>query len=149
MWTFHDQHTTSVFLLHLFLHHTNDCSQMDHMGCLNYTVRCPVGVGMCLSIHTILLFSLVHHSLLYGLSVLNFSVYSWSHKPMEPAVVPPDLEDRPGSCCRQYCGGETQWNDLRHCLDDVSAIGGSWWGICVFIYVRFEKEVVHPKMKIC
>lgn len=28
------------------LHHLNDCSQMDHMGCLNYTVRCPVGVGM-------------------------------------------------------------------------------------------------------
>lgn len=27
------------------LHHTNDCSQMDHMGCLNYTIRCPVGVG--------------------------------------------------------------------------------------------------------
>lgn len=27
------------------LHHTNDCCQMDHMGCLNYTVRCPVGVG--------------------------------------------------------------------------------------------------------
>lgn len=41
------------------------------MGCLNYTVRSPVGVGMCLSIHTILLFSLVHYSLSYGLSVLN------------------------------------------------------------------------------
>lgn len=27
------------------LHHTTDCSPMDHMGCLNYTVRCPVGVG--------------------------------------------------------------------------------------------------------
>ncbi|KAL0157954.1 hypothetical protein M9458_046030, partial [Cirrhinus mrigala] len=26
------------------LHHTTDCSQMDHMGCLNYTIRCPVGV---------------------------------------------------------------------------------------------------------
>ena len=27
------------------LHHTTDCSQMDHMGCVNYTLRCPVGVG--------------------------------------------------------------------------------------------------------
>ncbi|KAG7262964.1 hypothetical protein CRUP_002571 [Coryphaenoides rupestris] len=27
------------------LHHTNDSSQMDHMGCLHYTIRCPVGVG--------------------------------------------------------------------------------------------------------
>lgn len=27
------------------LHHTTECSQMDHLGCLNYTIRCPVGVG--------------------------------------------------------------------------------------------------------
>lgn len=27
------------------LHHTTECSQMDHMGCLNYTIRSPVGVG--------------------------------------------------------------------------------------------------------
>ncbi|KAL1250188.1 hypothetical protein QQF64_021193 [Cirrhinus molitorella] len=31
------------------LHHTNDCSQMDHMGCLNYTIRCPVGVAGLIS----------------------------------------------------------------------------------------------------
>ncbi|XP_051908956.1 2-aminomuconic semialdehyde dehydrogenase [Hippocampus zosterae] len=31
------------------LHHTTDCSQMDHMGCLNYTVRCPVGVAGLIS----------------------------------------------------------------------------------------------------
>ncbi|XP_077408786.1 2-aminomuconic semialdehyde dehydrogenase [Vanacampus margaritifer] len=31
------------------LHHTNDCSQMDHTGCLNYTVRCPVGVAGLIS----------------------------------------------------------------------------------------------------
>lgn len=30
-------------------HHTTDCSQMDHMGCLNYTIRCPVGVGKILT----------------------------------------------------------------------------------------------------
>lgn len=27
------------------LHHTTECNQMDHVGCLNYTIRCPVGVG--------------------------------------------------------------------------------------------------------
>ncbi|KAI2649623.1 2-aminomuconic semialdehyde dehydrogenase [Labeo rohita] len=31
------------------LHHTSDCSQMDHMGCLNYTIRCPVGVAGLIS----------------------------------------------------------------------------------------------------
>lgn len=30
-------------------HHTTDCSQMDHMGCLNYTIRCPVGVAGLIS----------------------------------------------------------------------------------------------------
>ncbi|KAG5846437.1 hypothetical protein ANANG_G00114960 [Anguilla anguilla] len=31
------------------LHHTTDCSQMDHMGCVNYTVRSPVGVAGLIS----------------------------------------------------------------------------------------------------
>ncbi|XP_030201379.1 2-aminomuconic semialdehyde dehydrogenase [Gadus morhua] len=31
------------------LHHTNDSTQMDHMGCLNYTVRSPVGVAGLIS----------------------------------------------------------------------------------------------------
>ncbi|XP_062323277.1 2-aminomuconic semialdehyde dehydrogenase [Osmerus eperlanus] len=31
------------------LHHTTDCSQMDHMGCVNYTLRCPVGVAGLIS----------------------------------------------------------------------------------------------------
>ncbi|KAM9354998.1 2-aminomuconic semialdehyde dehydrogenase-like [Pholidichthys leucotaenia] len=31
------------------LHHTTDCSQMDHTGCLNYTIRCPVGVAGLIS----------------------------------------------------------------------------------------------------
>ncbi|XP_061756668.1 2-aminomuconic semialdehyde dehydrogenase isoform X2 [Nerophis ophidion] len=31
------------------LHHTTDCHQMDHVGCLNYTVRCPVGVAGLIS----------------------------------------------------------------------------------------------------
>ncbi|XP_017282795.1 2-aminomuconic semialdehyde dehydrogenase [Kryptolebias marmoratus] len=31
------------------LYHTTDCSQMEHAGCLNYTVRCPVGVAGLIS----------------------------------------------------------------------------------------------------
>lgn len=27
------------------LHHLSECSQMEPVGCLNYTIRCPVGVG--------------------------------------------------------------------------------------------------------
>ncbi|XP_029546536.1 2-aminomuconic semialdehyde dehydrogenase isoform X2 [Salmo trutta] len=31
------------------LHHTTDCSTMDHLGCINYTVRSPVGVAGLIS----------------------------------------------------------------------------------------------------
>ncbi|KAM6964879.1 2-aminomuconic semialdehyde dehydrogenase [Aplochiton taeniatus] len=31
------------------LHHTTDCSQMDHLGCVGYTVRSPVGVAGLIS----------------------------------------------------------------------------------------------------
>ncbi|XP_072553255.1 2-aminomuconic semialdehyde dehydrogenase isoform X1 [Salminus brasiliensis] len=31
------------------LYHTTECSQMDHMGCVSYTVRCPVGVAGLIS----------------------------------------------------------------------------------------------------
>ncbi|XP_056284278.1 2-aminomuconic semialdehyde dehydrogenase [Pseudoliparis swirei] len=31
------------------LHHTTECSQMDHMGCMSYTVRSPVGVAGLIS----------------------------------------------------------------------------------------------------
>lgn len=30
-------------------HHTTRCSQMDHLGCLNYTIRCPIGVAGLIS----------------------------------------------------------------------------------------------------
>ncbi|XP_041815076.1 2-aminomuconic semialdehyde dehydrogenase isoform X3 [Chelmon rostratus] len=30
-------------------HHTTECSELDHMGCLNYTIRCPVGVAGLIS----------------------------------------------------------------------------------------------------
>lgn len=35
------------------LHHTTDCSQMDFEGCLNYTIRCPVGVGESICIEVL------------------------------------------------------------------------------------------------
>uniref|UniRef100_A0A2K6H081 Aldehyde dehydrogenase 8 family member A1 n=1 Tax=Propithecus coquereli TaxID=379532 RepID=A0A2K6H081_PROCO len=28
------------------LHHTSECTQMDHLGCMHYTVRTPVGIGV-------------------------------------------------------------------------------------------------------
>ncbi|KAM5263069.1 2-aminomuconic semialdehyde dehydrogenase isoform 2-T2 [Ctenodactylus gundi] len=28
------------------LHHTTECTQMDHLGCMHYTVRTPVGIGI-------------------------------------------------------------------------------------------------------
>uniref|UniRef100_W5K9X8 2-aminomuconic semialdehyde dehydrogenase n=1 Tax=Astyanax mexicanus TaxID=7994 RepID=W5K9X8_ASTMX len=30
-------------------HHTTECSQLDHMGCISYTIRCPVGVAGLIS----------------------------------------------------------------------------------------------------
>ncbi|KAK6297891.1 hypothetical protein J4Q44_G00324740 [Coregonus suidteri] len=43
----------SVYNLRFFassvLHHTTDCSTMDHIGCVNYTVRSPVGVAGLIS----------------------------------------------------------------------------------------------------
>nr|KAF6340927.1 aldehyde dehydrogenase 8 family member A1 [Myotis myotis] len=37
------------FFASSILHHTSECTQMDHMGCLHYTVRAPVGIGRCSS----------------------------------------------------------------------------------------------------
>ncbi|XP_006885029.1 PREDICTED: aldehyde dehydrogenase family 8 member A1 isoform X3 [Elephantulus edwardii] len=34
------------FFASSILHHTSECTQMDHLGCLHYTVRTPVGVGV-------------------------------------------------------------------------------------------------------
>ncbi|KAL6483090.1 hypothetical protein MHYP_G00079620 [Metynnis hypsauchen] len=31
------------------LYHTTECSQMDHIDCINYTIRCPVGVAGLIS----------------------------------------------------------------------------------------------------
>uniref|UniRef100_A0A8C2UZK5 Aldehyde dehydrogenase 8 family member A1 n=1 Tax=Chinchilla lanigera TaxID=34839 RepID=A0A8C2UZK5_CHILA len=31
------------------LHHTTECTQMDHLGCLHYTVRTPVGIAGLIS----------------------------------------------------------------------------------------------------
>ena len=35
------------FFASSILHHTSECTQMDHLGCLHYTVRAPVGIGRC------------------------------------------------------------------------------------------------------
>ncbi|KAF6112645.1 aldehyde dehydrogenase 8 family member A1 [Phyllostomus discolor] len=34
------------FFASSILHHTSECTQMDHVGCLHYTVRTPVGIGV-------------------------------------------------------------------------------------------------------
>ncbi|XP_054578308.1 2-aminomuconic semialdehyde dehydrogenase isoform X2 [Eptesicus fuscus] len=34
------------FFASSILHHTSECTQMDHVGCLHYTVRAPVGIGV-------------------------------------------------------------------------------------------------------
>lgn len=37
------------FFASSMLHHTAECTQMDHQGCIHYTVRDPVGIGGCCS----------------------------------------------------------------------------------------------------
>ncbi|KAL4661009.1 aldehyde dehydrogenase family 8 member A1-like [Arapaima gigas] len=37
------------FFASSILHHTTECSQMAHVGCVSYTVRCPVGVAGLIS----------------------------------------------------------------------------------------------------
>ncbi|XP_008072319.1 aldehyde dehydrogenase family 8 member A1 isoform X2 [Carlito syrichta] len=34
------------FFASSILHHTSECTQMDHLGCLHYTVQTPVGIGV-------------------------------------------------------------------------------------------------------
>lgn len=35
------------FFASSILHHTSECTHMDHVGCLHYTLRAPVGIGRC------------------------------------------------------------------------------------------------------
>uniref|UniRef100_A0A8C5NYX0 Aldehyde dehydrogenase 8 family, member A1 n=1 Tax=Jaculus jaculus TaxID=51337 RepID=A0A8C5NYX0_JACJA len=37
------------FFASSILHHTAECTQMDHLGCMHYTVRSPVGVAGLIS----------------------------------------------------------------------------------------------------
>ncbi|XP_073893171.1 2-aminomuconic semialdehyde dehydrogenase isoform X7 [Macaca fascicularis] len=37
------------FFASSILHHTSECTQMDHLGCMHYTVRAPVGVAGLIS----------------------------------------------------------------------------------------------------
>uniref|UniRef100_A0A8D0H4K3 2-aminomuconic semialdehyde dehydrogenase n=1 Tax=Sphenodon punctatus TaxID=8508 RepID=A0A8D0H4K3_SPHPU len=37
------------FFASSILHHTTECTQMDHMGCMHYTIRTPVGIAGLIS----------------------------------------------------------------------------------------------------
>ncbi|XP_024912401.1 2-aminomuconic semialdehyde dehydrogenase isoform X3 [Cynoglossus semilaevis] len=82
------------------LHHTNDCSQMDHMGCLNYTIRCPVGVAGLISPWNLPLYLLtwkIAPAIVTGNTVVAkpsemTSVTAWMMcKLMQEAGVPPGV----------------------------------------------------------
>ncbi|XP_068197990.1 2-aminomuconic semialdehyde dehydrogenase isoform X1 [Antennarius striatus] len=82
------------------LHHTTECSQMDHMGCLNYTIRCPVGVAGLISPWNLPLYLLtwkIAPAIATGNTVVAkpsemTSVTAWMMcKLMEQAGVPPGV----------------------------------------------------------
>ncbi|KAK5603855.1 Aldehyde dehydrogenase 8 member A1, partial [Crenichthys baileyi] len=82
------------------LHHTTECSQMDHMGCLNYTIRCPVGVAGLISPWNLPLYLLtwkIAPAIATGNTVVAkpsemTSVTAWMMcKLMEEAGVPPGV----------------------------------------------------------
>ncbi|XP_029965796.1 2-aminomuconic semialdehyde dehydrogenase isoform X3 [Salarias fasciatus] len=82
------------------LHHLTECSQLDHMGCLNYTVRCPVGVAGLISPWNLPLYLLtwkIAPAIAAGNTVVAkpsemTSVTAWMMcKLMEQAGVPPGV----------------------------------------------------------
>ncbi|XP_026174978.1 2-aminomuconic semialdehyde dehydrogenase [Mastacembelus armatus] len=82
------------------LHHTTDCSQMDHMGCINYTIRCPVGVAGLISPWNLPLYLLtwkIAPAIATGNTVVTkpsemTSVTAWMMcKLMQQAGVPPGV----------------------------------------------------------
>ncbi|TNM95010.1 hypothetical protein fugu_017769 [Takifugu bimaculatus] len=82
------------------LHHLSECSQMDHMGCLNYTLRCPVGVAGLISPWNLPLYLLtwkIAPAIAAGNTVVAkpsemTSVTAWMLcKLMEQAGVPPGV----------------------------------------------------------
>ncbi|KAM3603424.1 uncharacterized protein V6R79_021984 [Siganus canaliculatus] len=82
------------------LHHTTDCSQMDHMGCLHFTVRSPVGVAGLISPWNLPLYLLtwkIAPAIAAGNTVVAkpsemTSVTAWMMcKLMEEAGVPPGV----------------------------------------------------------
>ncbi|XP_076612505.1 2-aminomuconic semialdehyde dehydrogenase [Chaetodon auriga] len=81
-------------------HHTNECSQLDHMGCLNYTIRCPVGVAGLISPWNLPLYLLtwkIAPAIAAGNTVVAkpsemTSVTAWMFcKMMQEAGVPPGV----------------------------------------------------------
>lgn len=96
---------------------------MDHLGCLNYTIRCPVGVGEA---SVFFFFALHPVNVMFSVFKLGCCLCSWSHQPLEPPLVPADLEDRTCNRYRQHGSGKAQRDDLRDGLDDVQVDAGGW-----------------------
>lgn len=103
------------------LHHTSDCSQMDHMGCLNYTTRCPVGVGGISAC-----FNIRQCCLSWSVKLWLLVCGSWFDQSLEPPSVPADVEDRACHCYGQHGGGQAQRDDLSDRVDalQTDAAGG-------------------------
>lgn len=104
------------------LHHLSECSQMEHAGVLNYTLRCPVGVGESSAPSS--------GTLRYSpppppglLHVFVFCVGSRSDQPLEPPPLPAHLEDRARHRGGEHGGGQAQRDDLGDRLDAVQADG--------------------------
>lgn len=96
------------------------------MGCLNYTIRSPVGVGersqrVCLT--TCKCF----HLCFTCFFKLRCGVSSWSDQPLEPPPVPADLEDCARNRYGKHGGGQTQRDDIRDSLDDVQVDAAGRW----------------------
>lgn len=98
---------------------------MDHVGCLNYTIRCPVGVGESSARRASSIRIIIVHSralvYLWVKHTLCRPVCSRSDQPLEFPSVPADLEDCTCPGRRQHGGGKAQRDDLCDGLDDVQA----------------------------
>eukprot|EP00069_Balaena_mysticetus_P019523 bmy_12342T0 len=100
------------FFASSILHHTSECTQMDHLGCLHYTVRTPVGIG------------------------------SWSDQSLESAPLLADLEDGSSDRCWQHCDSQAQRADFCDRVDDVQTPGESRIFVQKSIYSEFLKRFV-------
>lgn len=110
------------------LHHLTECSQMDRVGCLNYTIRCPVGVGESSVLQRRRLRAPLRAPLRLFFMCLHRLVLcsSGSDQPLEFPPLPAHLEDR--ACHRgwEHRGGQTQRDDLGDRLDGVQTDAAGW-----------------------